>query len=131
MIAGNLFTDDGENSWHAARRRQSHGVGGGSAVQKERQIQRSKHRRTYKGTLFQTCATGKYSYVNIAFLNKFGNGRIPEINLAGHCNPQSINGCSILSDGISYCQSHGIKVMLSIGGGIGSYSLASAADAKT
>ncbi|RVW37171.1 Acidic endochitinase [Vitis vinifera] len=28
-----------------------------------------------EGTLTQTCNTGKYSYVNIAFLNKFGNGQ--------------------------------------------------------
>ncbi|KAK3010400.1 hypothetical protein RJ639_012887 [Escallonia herrerae] len=82
-----------------------------------------------EGTLTETCATGKFSYVNIAFLNKFGNGQTPEINLAGHCNPAT-NGCTIVSPGIRYCQSKGIKVMLSIGGGIGSYSLASKADAK-
>ncbi|EXB72482.1 hypothetical protein L484_011484 [Morus notabilis] len=66
---------------------------------------------SYEGALTQACATGKYSFVNIAFLNAFGNGRKPEINLnlAGHCNPQSINGCNILSDGISYCQGCGIK----------------------
>ncbi|CBI22575.3 unnamed protein product, partial [Vitis vinifera] len=46
-----------------------------------------------EGTLTQTCNTGKYSYVNIAFLNKFGNGRTPAINLAGHCNSAS-NGCT-------------------------------------
>ncbi|XVE64314.1 hypothetical protein DITRI_Ditri07aG0091500 [Diplodiscus trichospermus] len=82
-----------------------------------------------EGTLTATCATGKYAYVNIAFLFKFGNGRTPEINLAGHCNPAS-NGCTAVSNGIRSCQSRGIKVMLSIGGGAGSYSLASKADAK-
>jgi chitinase len=82
-----------------------------------------------EGTLTDTCATGRYSYVNIAFLNKFGNGQPPEINLAGHCNPAS-NGCTIVSEGIRNCQKRGIKVMLSIGGGIGNYSLASAADAE-
>ncbi|KAM6586706.1 hypothetical protein CsatA_009311 [Cannabis sativa] len=40
-----------------------------------------------EGTLAQTCATGRYSYVIIAFLNKFGNGQTPQINLSGHCNP--------------------------------------------
>ncbi|GMN44485.1 hypothetical protein TIFTF001_013678 [Ficus carica] len=30
-----------------------------------------------EGTLSQTCATGKYSIVNIAFLNIFGNGQTP------------------------------------------------------
>ncbi|XVF09988.1 hypothetical protein REPUB_Repub07fG0145500 [Reevesia pubescens] len=82
-----------------------------------------------EGTLTATCATGRYTYVNIAFLNKFGNGRTPELNLAGHCNPAS-NGCTAVSDGIRSCQSRGIKVMLSIGGGVGSYSLSSQADAK-
>ena len=82
-----------------------------------------------EGTLSETCATGRYSYVIIAFLNKFGNGQTPEINLAGHCNPGA-NTCTVVSNGIRTCQSRGIKVMLSIGGGIGSYSLASPADAK-
>ncbi|XP_022764342.1 hevamine-A-like [Durio zibethinus] len=82
-----------------------------------------------EGTLTATCATGRYTYVNIAFLYKFGNGQSPEINLAGHCNPAS-NGCTGVSNDIRSCQSQGIKVMLSIGGGAGSYSLASQADAK-
>lgn len=83
-----------------------------------------------EGTLAATCATGRYTYVNIAFLIKFGNGRTPELNLAGHCNPASTNGCTAVSNSIRSCQSRGIKVMLSIGGGVGSYSLASQADAK-
>ncbi|CAN1158486.1 unnamed protein product [Linum perenne] len=70
-----------------------------------------------EGTLSETCASGKYTYINIAFLNKFGNGQTPELNLAGHCNPAS-NGCQ------------GIKVLLSLGGGIGSYSLSSQEDAR-
>ncbi|ONI25470.1 hypothetical protein PRUPE_2G305100 [Prunus persica] len=82
-----------------------------------------------EGTLAETCATGKYKYVNIAFLNKFGNGQTPEINLAGHCNPAS-NGCTIVSSDITSCQSQGVKVLLSLGGGIGNYSLASPADAR-
>ncbi|KAI5347143.1 hypothetical protein L3X38_015022 [Prunus dulcis] len=82
-----------------------------------------------EGTLAETCATRKYKYVNIAFLNKFGNGQTPEINLAGHCNPAS-NGCTIVSSGITSCQSQGVKVLLSLGGGIGNYSLASPADAR-
>ena len=83
-----------------------------------------------EGNLTQTCNTGKYSYVNIAFLNKFGNGQTPEINLAGHCNPANSNGCTSVSTGIRNCQSRGIKVLLSLGGGIGNYSLSSLADAR-
>ncbi|MBA0553902.1 hypothetical protein Golob_013041 [Gossypium lobatum] len=80
-------------------------------------------------TLNQTCNTGRYKYVNIAFLNKFGSRRTPGLNLAGHCNPAN-GGCRVASSEIKHCQSKGIKVMLSIGGGIGQYSLASKADAK-
>ncbi|KAE8664044.1 Acidic endochitinase [Hibiscus syriacus] len=83
-----------------------------------------------EGTLAATCATGRYTYVNIAFLNQFGNGGTPGLNLAGHCNPAS-NGCaSLVGSGIKSCQSRGIRVMLSLGGGAGSYSLTSQADAQ-
>ncbi|KAB2049207.1 hypothetical protein ES319_A13G160700v1, partial [Gossypium barbadense] len=46
-----------------------------------------------KGTLAETCATGNYDFVNIAFLLTFGNGQTPMINLAGHCDPYT-NGCT-------------------------------------
>ena len=82
-----------------------------------------------EGNLTSTCATGKYSYVNIAFLNIFGSGQTPGINLAGHCNPAN-KGCTIVSQGIRYCQKRGVKLMLSIGGAIGNYTLASPKDAK-
>ncbi|XP_059650973.1 acidic endochitinase-like [Cornus florida] len=81
-----------------------------------------------EGTLAKTCATGNYEYVNIAFLATFGDGQAPLINLAGHCNPSS-NGCIGLSSDIKSCQAKGVKVILSIGGGAGSYSLTSADDA--
>ncbi|KAK7844183.1 acidic endochitinase [Quercus suber] len=82
-----------------------------------------------EGSLADTCATGNYQYVNIAFLSTFGNGRTAVLNLAGHCNP-SANTCTRLSSEIKACQRRGIKVLLSIGGGAGSYSLSSANDAK-
>jgi chitinase len=82
-----------------------------------------------EGSLADTCATGNYQYVNIAFLSSFGSGKTPILNLAGHCNP-SVNGCTRLSTDIKACQARGIKVLLSIGGGAGSYSLSSADDAK-
>nr|AKR05133.1 Myr r 1.01 allergen [Morella rubra] len=83
-----------------------------------------------EGSLAATCATGNYQYVNIAFLSTFGNGKTPVLNLAGHCNPSANNGCAGLSTDIKGCQARGIKVLLSIGGGAGSYSLSSADDAK-
>ncbi|XP_058106589.1 acidic endochitinase-like [Magnolia sinica] len=82
-----------------------------------------------EGTLAETCGTGNYDFVNLAFLSTFGNGQTPQINLAGHCDPYS-NGCTGLSDDIRTCQDQGVKVILSIGGGAGSYSLASADDAR-
>ncbi|KAK1285008.1 hypothetical protein QJS10_CPB20g02105 [Acorus calamus] len=82
-----------------------------------------------EGTLDAACATGNYAFVNIAFLSSFGNGKMPALNLAGHCNP-SAGTCKVISTAIRTCQSKGIKVMLSIGGGVKGYSLSSAADAK-
>ncbi|OAY81613.1 Acidic endochitinase [Ananas comosus] len=82
-----------------------------------------------EGTLVDTCATGNYKYVNIAFLPTFGNGQTPTINLVGHCDPSSVDGCTALCHDIRSCQSRGVKVMLSIGGGVGSYYLASLQDA--
>ncbi|KAF8412166.1 hypothetical protein HHK36_000124 [Tetracentron sinense] len=81
-----------------------------------------------EGTLADACATGNYAYVNIAFLTTFGNGQTPVLNLAGHCDPSS-NTCTSLSNDIRACQSQGIKVLLSIGGATGSYSLSSTDDA--
>ncbi|XP_042481537.1 acidic endochitinase-like [Macadamia integrifolia] len=80
-------------------------------------------------TLTNTCATGKYAFVNVAFLYIFGYGQTPQINLDGHCNSSS-GGCTAVSDGIRNCQNRGIKVFLSIGGGSGSYTISSSADAK-
>lgn len=84
---------------------------------------------TAEGTLRETCATGRYKYVILAFLNYFGNGRTPSINLSGHCNPAT-GGCTVVSQNIKFCQRMGVKVLLSIGGGVGNYSLASPTDAK-
>ncbi|MBA0699547.1 hypothetical protein Goari_001174 [Gossypium aridum] len=82
-----------------------------------------------EGTLAETCATGNYDFVNIAFLPTFGNGQTPMINLAGHCDHYT-NGCTGLSSDIKSCQAKGIKVMLSLGGGAGSYYLTSSKDAR-
>ncbi|CAL9768876.1 unnamed protein product [Musa acuminata subsp. burmannicoides] len=83
-----------------------------------------------EGGLREACATGYYKYVLVAFLNQFGNGQIPQMNLAGHCDPNS-GGCTFLSSDIISCQQdYNVKVMLSLGGGIGSYRLASKEDAR-
>ncbi|KAL8114884.1 acidic endochitinase-like [Apium graveolens] len=84
-----------------------------------------------EGTLAEACATGNYQFVNIGFLSIFGNNQAPMLNLAGHCDtrPES-NTCGRFSADIDSCQSRGIKVLLSIGGAKGSYSLISPEDAK-
>ncbi|XP_050376614.1 hevamine-A-like [Argentina anserina] len=85
-----------------------------------------------EGTLMDTCNTGRYGIVIIGFLSKFGNFQKPELNLAGHCTP-ALNNCRGISTGIKICQSNGIKVLLSIGGGPGpntDYTLKSEADAN-
>ncbi|CAK7324068.1 unnamed protein product [Dovyalis caffra] len=82
-----------------------------------------------EGSLADTCNSGNYQFVNIAFLTTFGNGQTPVLNLAGHCDPNA-NTCTGLSTDIKACQGKGIKVLLSIGGASGSYSLSSADDAR-
>ncbi|KAB2598725.1 acidic endochitinase-like [Pyrus ussuriensis x Pyrus communis] len=82
-----------------------------------------------EGTLADACNSGNYQFVNIAFLTTFGNNQAPVLNLAGHCDPSS-STCTGLSVDIRACQSQNIKVLLSIGGAVGSYNLTSADDAR-
>ncbi|KAL0382409.1 UNVERIFIED_CONTAM: Acidic endochitinase SE2 [Sesamum calycinum] len=82
-----------------------------------------------EGSLADACNTGNYQYVIIAFLTTFGSGQTPVLNLAGHCDPPS-GTCTGISDDIRTCQSRGIKVLLSLGGATGSYSLSSPDDAS-
>ncbi|WCJ36762.1 Acidic endochitinase [Euphorbia peplus] len=82
-----------------------------------------------EGTLAETCATGNYQFVNIAFLSTFGNGQSPTLNLAGHCNPD-FGTCTVFASQIRACQSQGIKVLLSLGGATETYSLSSTDEAN-
>jgi chitinase len=83
-----------------------------------------------EGTLAEACNSGLYEYVIISFLSTFGNGQTPAINLAGHCEPLSGN-CNVFSSDITTCQSNNVKVLLSLGGGAGSYGLSSTEDAQS
>ncbi|XP_058096013.1 acidic endochitinase-like [Magnolia sinica] len=82
-----------------------------------------------EGTLSAACQTGYYAVINIAFLHTFGNGQRPLLNLAGHCDPSS-NTCAGLTNDIRSCQSRGVKILLSLGGGAGTYTLATSNDAR-
>ncbi|KAL0382404.1 UNVERIFIED_CONTAM: Hevamine-A [Sesamum calycinum] len=82
----------------------------------------------FEGTLLQACQSGLYKYINVAFLIDFGCGVTPRMNLAGHCDPPS-GTCRRLITEIQACQNLGIKVLLSLGGSAGNYSLCSTDDA--
>jgi chitinase len=45
-----------------------------------------------EASLAETCASGNYEFVILAFLPKFGKGQTPELDLASHCDPSS-GGC--------------------------------------
>ncbi|CAL9040135.1 unnamed protein product, partial [Musa banksii] len=84
----------------------------------------------YEGGLREACATGNYKYVLIAFFNQFCGNQEPQLNLAGHCDPNT-NGCTFLSNDIVSCQrDYNVKVMLSLGGAIGNYRLVSKEEAR-
>jgi len=82
-----------------------------------------------EASLSDTCESGNYKFVILAFVYKFGKGQTPQLDLASHCDPSS-GGCTGLSEDIRSCQSSGVKVLLSIGGGDGSYGLTSEGDAR-
>ncbi|MCO5561507.1 hypothetical protein L7F22_015128 [Adiantum nelumboides] len=83
-----------------------------------------------EGSLAQACQTGLYNTIMLSFLSVFGQDQQPQLNLAGHCDPAG-GTCTGLSTDITTCQSSGVKVLLSIGGGAGSYGLSSASDAAS
>jgi len=83
-----------------------------------------------EGTLADACNSGFYAYVMVSFLNTFGKGQEPVMNLAGHCDPPSGN-CNVFSSDITTCQSKGVKVLLSLGGANGNYGLSSTEDAQS
>ncbi|KAM0823380.1 hypothetical protein ACQ4PT_070911 [Festuca glaucescens] len=82
-----------------------------------------------EGTLSDTCGTGLYAYVNLAFLSTFGAGRAPVLDLSGHCDAPS-GSCATLAADIASCQSAGVKVLLSMGGGALGYNLSSPSEAQ-
>ncbi|XP_054784465.1 acidic endochitinase-like [Prosopis cineraria] len=82
-----------------------------------------------EGSLADACNTGNYQFINVAFLAVFGNGQTPQLNLAGHCDGTA-STCSGIGNDVKTCQSKDIKVLLSLGGGSGGYSLTSADDAN-
>ncbi|KAJ7524504.1 hypothetical protein O6H91_17G009100 [Diphasiastrum complanatum] len=83
-----------------------------------------------EGSLAAACNTGNYGVIVVAFLNIFGGGQSPGLNLAGHCDPAS-GTCVKFSSDIQSCQKMGVKILLSIGGGVGNYNINSQKDANS
>ncbi|XP_028773263.1 hevamine-A-like [Neltuma alba] len=83
-----------------------------------------------EGELSTACDTGKYEIINIAFMNTFGNGQTPNIDLSGHCSESWGVPYTKYASQIAYCQGLGIKIFLSLEGASGQYGLSSAQDAQ-
>uniref|UniRef100_A0A0D9XZI0 GH18 domain-containing protein n=1 Tax=Leersia perrieri TaxID=77586 RepID=A0A0D9XZI0_9ORYZ len=75
-------------------------------------------RNKAEGSLREACDTKTYTLIIISFLNVFGNGKIPTLDISGH-------PIANLGDDIKHCQSNGHLVFLSIGGFGDKYSLPS------
>ncbi|KAJ7551366.1 hypothetical protein O6H91_06G011900 [Diphasiastrum complanatum] len=83
-----------------------------------------------EGSLADACNTGNYGVIIMAFLNNFGGGQSPGLDLAGHCDPPS-GGCTTLSTDIHTCQQKGVKILLSLGGADGQYGMGSQKEADS
>uniref|UniRef100_A0A7N0RA38 GH18 domain-containing protein n=1 Tax=Kalanchoe fedtschenkoi TaxID=63787 RepID=A0A7N0RA38_KALFE len=80
-----------------------------------------------EGSLKEACDSGLYSTVIIAYLTNFGGGRNPYLNISSHCDFTS-GDCTDVANDIRYCQWRNVRILLSIGGAAGGYSLDSADD---
>ncbi|KAI8634095.1 glycoside hydrolase family 18 protein [Xylariaceae sp. FL1651] len=79
-------------------------------------------------------STSGVDIVVLSFLYSFGNGNdIPSGTIGQSCfitNAGQGQNCDALASAITKCQSAGVKVILSLGGAVGSYSLQSATEAQ-
>lgn len=80
-------------------------------------------------------ASSGIDIVVLAFLDEYGNGVMYPSGVIGNDCSISTSGegtnCGALASQISTCQSNGVKVILSLGGAVGAYSLTSQAEAET
>lgn len=80
-------------------------------------------------------ASSGIDIVVLAFLYGYGNGITIPSGIIGEDCSVSTSGegtnCDSLASQISTCQSNGVKVMLSLGGAVGAYSLDSQTEAET
>ncbi|XP_054782588.1 acidic endochitinase-like [Prosopis cineraria] len=79
--------------------------------------------------LTATCATGKYTYVVIYYLQTSRDEFNPQFSIpGGTCDPRL--SCPSIGPGVKYCQEQGIKVMLYIAGDGWNVTLSSADKAR-
>ncbi|KAL6889153.1 glycoside hydrolase family 18 protein [Trichoderma evansii] len=73
--------------------------------------------------------------VVLAFLYEYGNGNtIPSGTIGQSCSIDTSgnpSNCDALASAIATCKSNGVKVVLSLGGAVGAYSLSSQQEAET
>ena len=80
-------------------------------------------------TLGDYCASSEgVDIMVLAFVYEYGNGQVPYGNFGETC-PTS-QECPDVEADIATCHANGKKVFISLGGAVGSYSLASTADAQ-
>ncbi|KAI8050759.1 chitinase 1 [Thamnidium elegans] len=88
-----------------------------------------------QGTLGSYCKTGKMDGVLVSFLHIFNVGGKPGMNLSNACETTfpglQLLDCPAIGTDIKICQDLGVKVILSLGGASGSYSLANDAAGVT
>ena len=102
------------------------------------------HKSFVDAPLETYCTKGNYDMVNIAFIEIFRDSRdhnLPNLHLfKSHCNT-TFNGtspdpgvgllhCPEIGKQIKTCQAAGVKVGISLGGGVGAYSLSSDAEGR-
>ncbi|XP_015878281.3 hevamine-A-like [Ziziphus jujuba] len=59
-----------------------------------------------EGSLAEVCNTMLYSYISVAFLNRFGSGQDLGFNISGHCSCESdCSSCIRFGEDIKTCQS--------------------------
>ncbi|GAM86979.1 hypothetical protein ANO11243_050000 [Dothideomycetidae sp. 11243] len=80
-------------------------------------------------------STAGIDIVVLAFLYEYGNGNtVPSGTIGQSCSISTggvAQNCDALASAITTCQSQGVKVVLSLGGAAGAYSLSSQEEAET
>jgi len=92
-------------------------------------------------SLREYCSDDTYDIIVVAFVHYFPtapNSNYPGMNFAGHCgstfnkqNPLLLNCADTIGSDITYCQSVGKKIMISLGGAEGEYGFSSDSEATT